>query len=316
MFYSNHRIAIDFGTRYIKMIYGKKTSKGISIIKHGIFDAPPAYCDIVNENHNLEPLLEFVMNEKIKTKNVTIGIKGQDIIIRHIEIPAMNDRLLKQAMNLELKQYISKDLEDYTTGYKKLTEIIHNNKKILNILLVAVPKPKIYKYSNIINKLGLNLSFVDIFANSMSYFFMRNDVIHKECVALLDIGYMSSTIVLLEDGKLFFHKDINVGSRVMENPTDGQSVNNDTVYLNTLIEEIIKVFNFYISRVPNKDIVCLYLTGGGANCNGIINVIKSRINIEIKLFDGFLFENIDNIDSIAKEDINLYINCLSLLLKN
>jgi len=319
MFYGNHMIALDFGTKCIKIIYGKKAGRGATIFEYGIYDVPEVLsCNkgIMEEDYISEILTDFLSMRKIKSKNISIGIKGHDIITRHLEMPIMNDKQLKQAVKYELQQYLTMDLSDYSVGSKKLSEAIYNGKRTMDVLLVAAPMKKINDYLNLAAKAGLRVKLIDIFANSITAFFKSNEKVIENSLALLDIGFSSSSVILIEDSKLFFQKEINIGTKhILESCDDKFSLCREAV-LNTLAEEILKILDFYTSRHPSKDINCLYLYGGGSNIHNIVDTIKNLINIETKLFDESLLENINNIDSGLKRNIHLYLNCISLLLRN
>lgn len=319
MFYSNHIIALDFGTKCIKIIYGKKTGSGATIFEYGIYDVPDVFFSnkgIMDEDYISKVLTDFLSIRKIKSKNVSLGIKGHDIIIRHLQMPVMSDKQLKQAVKYELQQYLTMDLSDYSVGSKKLSEIICNGKRTMDVLLVAAPMKKINDYLNLITKVGLRVKLIDIFANSITAFFKSDEKAIKDSLALLDIGFSSSSIILIEGSKLFFQKEINIGSKhILESLDDKFSLCKEAV-LNTLAEEILRILDFYTSHHPSKKINCLYLYGGGSNILNIVDSIRNLINIETKLFDESLLGNIINIDSGLKKNIHLYLNCISLLLKS
>jgi len=357
LFYDNNILAIDIGSKYIKVIHGKVKGSGVSLINYGICETPKeTYVDenMGNKRDIAKAISELLNSKNIKCKNVRMGIKGQDIITRHIEMPLLSDKQLKQAVKLDIQQYLSMDPNDYVIDSKKINKIETKEKKAYNVLLVAAPKRKIDNYFFIADKLGLKVEAIDLLSNSVVRFFDMKDINKvnndmKKCTAMIDIGYESTLITIIEDGKLFFERELGSGIQdidIMLRKAFGASIdeiealrrdivslnnsekdkdnadprvyyanNNARGIMDNLIDNIIKVFDFYTSSGINKNINCVYLYGGGSKLNGIIDYIKSSINIETKIFNEEMISNIYNISNDMKKDMELYINCISLLLR-
>lgn len=357
MFKDESAIAIDIGSKCIKMVHGKKSSKGLSIINYGICNTPSNafYDSNINDKRNLTKVMsELISLKNFKSSNAIIGVKGQDLIIRHIEMPVMSDKQLKQAVSLEIQQYLPMNPDEYVIDSKKISKVDNKEKKALNVLLVAAPKRKIDDHYSVVSKLELKVKAIDIFANSITKLFdsgekknYLNDT--TDCIGMVDVGYESTTVILIENGKLFLEREfsnglkkidsmiakvfpagpeqiesirksnININSYEKGSPNDDPRIyyinNNARQIVDSLVDDIIKICDFYASNGFNKSVKRLYLYGGGAKLPGIADYIRSSTSIETKEIDSDLLSNINNTDQTMKDNIGLYLNCISLLLR-
>lgn len=357
MFNSDNRIAIDIGSKFIKIVHGRKKKEGISIIDYEMLITPEnsySHCNINDKRDILKAVKSYIEEKKIKSGNVIIGVRGSDIIIRNFEMPMISDKQFKKAVEFEVQQYLPMDPNEYEIASKKAGWIEEKSKKALNVLMVAAPKRKVKDHYFIASKLGLTVNAIDHFANSVTRFFekdeSKNDSNYKtKCTVLLDIGYDTSTVTIIENGRLFLEKQLYTGVRDIDAvitkvfvtvPEDIEALRKSTVSLlaaenqgdtddpriyyannntkqivDTLIDGMMKVFDFYYSSGYDKSIECIYIHGGGSRLKGIDEYIKNSTNIDTKLFNKDLLNNINNIDDEFNENIHLYANCISLLLR-
>jgi type IV pilus assembly protein PilM len=355
LFGDSNAIAIDIGSRFIKVIYGKRTKTDISVLGFGICSTPgDAYenGNITGKRELISAVSGIIEKGDYNTKNAIIGMKGSDIIIRRIEMPEVPEKQFKQAASMEIQQYLPMDSNEYVIDSKMIGRKNAADKKMLDILLVAAPKRKVEEYLYIVDKLDLKVKSVDIFANSVVKFFEKDSEYVKgnyDCIGMLDLGYRSSTITLIEQGKLFLEKEIDTGTRnineSIENTLGGRFDNIDKIQLkvlnlvapkkdfggmdpriyecnvnakkiiDNLMDEIVKVLNFYTSSGYNKNVGCIYLYGGGSRIAGIEEYINGSIGVETRLFGSESLEGIKNVNWKFKNNVQLYINCLSLLLR-
>jgi type IV pilus assembly protein PilM len=353
LFGDNSALAVDIGNKLIKVVYGKSNKKGISIISYGICNTPKnSFIDgnMSDKREIINSISELLNKKNIKAKSLLIGIKGSDIIMRHIEIPLMPTKQLRQAVMLEVQQYLPMDPNEYIIDSKIIDKIDTKEKKVYNVLLVAAPKGKIEEYMGIADRLGLKVGAIDISANSIVRFFEGREGFLNKSICTVDIGYTSTTVTIIENGKLFLEKEVDAGikqvdemlEKVFANTIEStedlrqkvvhldafESVSNgaeDPRYyyannsarqiIDKLIDNIEKIINFYYTSGFNKKIDSMYVFGGGSRINGIVDYMRNTTNIDTFTLSPDLMGNVDNLQGEIKENTDLYANCISLLLR-
>lgn len=313
MFYAKSIIAMDMGSKYIRAILGRKLGQNVSIIDYGSYEVPYDLDDGLNSIKNLLDGLSKIIGRMIpKQRNVLIGIKDPNIITRHIILPVMKEKYLKQAAEYEFNQYLPLSSNEYVIGYK-ISKILKDS-RCADILMVAVPRRTVDFNMEIANKLGMSIKGIDIFANSILGLF-NCDAYSSDSSLLADIGYRHTDIIILEGCSLYFHRCLNIGSStIVERKMDSlQSVNYSI--LDELVDNLLEVLEFYSSTRPGKVVRHMYLYGDGAGIHGVLDYIKSLLNIEISALHERVIGNVRNMDEFLKDNLHRYLNCLSLLFK-
>jgi type IV pilus assembly protein PilM len=343
----NNRIAIDLGNKYIRLLVGKKTN----ITNFGIINTPEGSF-IDDKIEAVEPLSdtisEFLTNEKIKVKKVNFVLKGQDIIIRHIETPIIDDEGIRKVLQWENEQYLPGGTDNYYVDYEIVEKISNKEKKAYKVIAVSVPKEKVDKYVELSEKLKLELNAIDISHNCIARVF--KDVFKKnkdiENMGVIAIGYKSSTITILENSKLVMEREVSFGiyNIIMElakveeleiantelekrffnefSFTDldifkqfqSEIYSRVRFLFDNVFTSFNKVIQFYTTGKTKKILDRIYIIGEGADIRGIDRYLSTYFNTMVKTLNSF--KNSDIRMSVpVRGNLKLYINAYGLLLR-
>lgn len=351
MFGNNNILALDIGSRLIKTVYAKGGKRGISVLNAGICETPRgSFLDgsISDKSSIASAVRDMISSLNIKPKSVIIGIKGQDIIMRQIEMPPMPAKQLRQAVKLEIQQYLPMDPNEYIIDSKIIDKIDSKDKKAYNVLLVAAPKEKVNDYIYIAERLELKVLAVDLFANSVVRLFGDANDSGGKTFCVIDMGFSSSTVTIIESGKLFIEKEVDIGiggidamlekvfantienvgdvrKRIIRlNSFDMAGSDDPRVYyannsarqiIDKLIDNVEKIINFYFTSGLGKRIDCIYLYGGGSRLNGITDYMGTATNTDTRHLSWDMVGNVGNAGDDLKRNADLYANAISLLLR-
>lgn len=350
--FDNNILALDIGYKAIKVVDGKINKKGVSILSHGVCSTPDnAFTDgNINDKRVITDSISTLINQNnIKPKSIIMGIKGSDIIMRHIEMPLMPSKQLRQAVKLEVQQYLPMDPNEYIIDSKIIDKTDTKEKKTYNVLLVAAPKKKIEDYMFIADRLGIKVDAIDVFANSIVRIFENNNEFLKRSICTVDMGYSSTTVTIIENGKLFLEKEIASGineldemvGRVFTNTIESnESLRQKIIHLSAfesmankddprfyyannsarqiidkLIDNVEKIINFYYSSGFNKKVDNIYIYGGGCRINGILDYFRSITNIETHGIVPELMHGVEKMNDDIRQNMDIFTNCISLLLR-
>ncbi|KPU43735.1 competence protein A [Oxobacter pfennigii] len=317
MLFNKNILVMDIGSRYVKVVQGKRYKNGVRITGHGICDVKEGSEDIAEEADVVEKIHKLLMQKKLKAKNVSMGIKGRDLIIRRLSLPDMKHKELQQAVYYEITEYLPIDYNEYVINSKKLDVINKDGEARAEVLLAAAPKSKIDKYTDILGRLKLKARVIDVFSNSMSNLFQnlpQEDENSDECIGILDIGYISATFALMEKGNLYLEREISFGTKVIDESIYNTK-NKTRDAIDEILEHITKIMDYYILSGSGKRLKLIYIHGGGAKLKDIENYIKACLNVETRFFGHEFLNNIYGLDKELMDNIHLYINCLGLLLR-
>ncbi|MBT4365714.1 MAG: pilus assembly protein PilM, partial [Desulfobacteraceae bacterium] len=169
----------------------------------------------------------------------------------------------------------------------------------------------------------LNPCLVDVDAFALQNIYETNYEVDDECIALVDIGAVKTSINVLKGTDSLFMRDVSLGCSQVNNKIIDQtncsrveaeeiklSEKEDNISHEDLAEiissvvadwttEIRRALDFFYSTYPDERIKTIVLSGGGANIKEFQQLLTSQTSTDVKVIDPF--KNIDiegaNVDS-------------------
>jgi len=212
-------LAIDLGTRTTKAVLLEHTNDGFSLARFAVQDAP-IYDKALPQGLMTEHLRGIVEAMQPKTRQCTLSIGTADSLLRSTELPLMPVSEMRQMLKFNSKNYLQQDLRDYIfdcyivpprakasvepakAGVVKYKVWVGGTRReFLNTIEAAVRDAGLTPSQVTLGLLGP--------ANALE--FSRPDVFAKEVVALVDLGFKTSTISILAEGELCLSRSVEIG---------------------------------------------------------------------------------------------------------
>jgi type IV pilus assembly protein PilM len=330
---------VQIGNKDIRVLIGnKKTIKNFDKI-----DTPEgSFRDdkILDVNLLAKAIKRYITSGGIKLQKVSFVIGGQDVVMRHIEMPIMKEGL-DNAVKWEITQYLPDNGKNHYVDFQVIEKINTKERKIYKILVVAAPKDRSDAYADLADKLNLRLSALDIPSNCLARVFsVAGSKNNNKSIGILDMGLENSNIVILDKGKLFIEREWSLGiNNVISDLAEFKGVPIEQVKeefyhnfnflssnTNDETEKVIqgsfsnifssfnKIIQFYSTGKSKKVLDQLCLVGLGANIVGLENYISNYFNTPTNLVISPKDINI-NIKIPKKLDFKIYANLFGLLLR-
>lgn len=339
--YMGQKLAIDIGNSSIKMLFGNNRR-----ILHAASIKTPE--NSIEDNKIIEigkiynSINEYILENKLKVKNISFSLHGQDVVIRHTEIPIMDKKKLRESVEWEANQYLPENGMNYYLDYEIIEKENTNEKKVYKLITVAVPKEKVDQYVELSKMLNLRLDAIDIAANCAARVFMgaaRNGKEYRN-IGIIDIGSRSSSIVVLGNGKLFMEREVPFGidnlarevSRRLQidmreaikyfiNNFDFEKINPEQEMdrriqelFNNVFSTFLKVIEFYTTGKIQKNLDEIFVIGGGGKIKGIQSYLSKYLSSPVYIVD--IPEKMGRKMKVPKDcDLSFYINTLGLLMR-
>lgn len=341
-------LGLDIGRHYVKMVSVEKTKEGYRLLDAGtrLVSEPNAAYDPekIDKTHWVMAVKELFRQQGLnpkKVKGLATGISGSNASVKQITTMEMPSDELESAMTFEARKHIPMDGTDAVIDY----QIIGSNEQEvdkIDVGLVACTKGVLSGHMDLIKDCGLKPGIVDVNPIAMSNAFtFAKDIPDDGLVVLLDIGAVSSSLVVYGKGKQFFTRDLPIGGHhfVKElsekkeiNYTEAQdllfkdglsaSVNNASVdpdasvgiaertVFDNLVEDLRRSLRFYAKQTGQSFFLKIFLLGGAGETKGLPEFINSKLNIECDVFNPF--ENMDGADGISLTNKSQYATALGL----
>ena len=316
-------LGLDIGRQYVKMVVADKTKDGYKLIDAGsrLVPEPNSAYDPekIDHSHWVMAVKELFRQQGFnpkKAKGIISGINGSSASIKQITTMEMPSDELESAMTFEARKHIPMDGTDAVIDY----QIIGSNKKEvdkIDVGLVACTKGVLNNHLDLLKECGLKPGVVDVnpIAMSNAFSFIK-DMPEDGLVVMLDIGAISSTLVVYGKGEQFFTRDLPIGGHHFVKELsekkeigyieaqdmlyrdglsasksdgvtgDGVGIAERTVY-DSLVEDMRRSLRFYAKQTGQSFFLKIFLTGGAASTPGLTGIVNEKLNIECAVFDPF-----------------------------
>lgn len=334
-------IALDFDGNLVKIMIGNnKVIKYNDIIELPIDSIDSN--DSANINGAVSTLSTYFMKNGIKEKDVIISIHESDVVVRHIEVPIMDDKSIKNSITYEINQYLPQSGKNHYIDYEIIDKIDDGTKKLYKLMVAALPREKVDKYVQIISKINLRLLSVNIAPNTVAACFESLAKLdkNKTNIGIIDVGNSSLSISILDNGKLFIERNIPFGilnfvndvmekrginkSRAMEYLFNTFSFDNSYEYdesedkfrkdFDNVLSSFSKVIQFYATGRANKRLDKIYIIGSGSKIRGLNNYISDYFDAETEIIQSEK-QLVLNVKFTGKVNMTDFVNTTGLLCK-
>lgn len=278
-------IGLDVGNRHINMVKLSNTTKRWQLTKF----ASVKINSNQGQQEKMRQLERLVQEQDISGSAVNIGVSGESIIVRYIELPKMNKGEITQALKFEAQQYIPFKIEEVIFDYHIL-EPPNSNRNRMKILLVAAKKQVITEFIELMNQIGLKPNLIDINSFSLINCFQNSGppVKKEDIFALINLEFDLVNIDILQGETPFFTRDISLLEDVLsmrqEEGKGKQIFEMARPLLENLIREIRVSIDYYESEFE-KQVAVIYLSGEAAKVSELVVFFSEQLGREVKVWN-------------------------------
>ena len=316
-------VGLDIGSSSVKLVQLKEKKGGFQLLAYGSAPLPPeAIVDgaLMNSAAIVQAIQELVSMQRVKSRDVAIGVRGHSVIIKKISLPRMSQEELDESIQWEAEQYIPFDVKDVNIDTQILTPE-GDAAGQMDVLLVAAKKDMINDYTSVCAEAGLTATVVDVDAFAVQNAFENNyDQNPNDTVVLINVGAAVSNINVLSRGITTFTRDITMGGNAFTEEIQkqlnisydeaealkvGGQGESDAVVpqeVERVIQgvadqmggEIQRSLDFYASTAADGKVTKVFLSGGTARVPALFKVLEARANVPIEILNPFKNVEVDN----------------------
>ena len=306
-------VGLDIGSSAVKAVELKRNGASYELLNIGI---EPLGQDTVVDGSIMDALsvsfaIEKIFNEnRIKIRNVATSVSGHSVIVKRVTVNATTDEDVYTAIHEDAQQHIPFDMAEVNLSYQALGPSANGSGT--DVMLVAVKREKILNHTNVLSQAGKIPTVVDYDGFAVYNSFELNyDIPSDQMGALLNIGASIMNIVIGRDGNPLFTRDVSVGGNQYtdtlqkeldlsfedaERLKQGFEVSNISPdqklpHLRSVTEilmlEIQKTFDFFRQTTSTENIQHIYISGGTAKIEGLMDQLKAEFNIPVEIINPF-----------------------------
>ncbi len=322
-------IVLDIGTYRIKLLYGffsngyvvaEKTATMLSpegIISNGLLNVEVA-------TNALTYLLDS-LDLKNRLSGVSI-VESSTVVSRSLTLPYLTPEDLNSMVHMEIQRLFADVLQNYMVDYTCLN--ITDNEdggKQANVMVFALPENIYQAYFDMFENCKVSQRVLDILPNSTSRILRQRTFINEELCspndtfAFVDMGHMSTSIIIVSKGVLAFTRTLakggnNITSRISEAlgvdyaVADRMKIESSDMlgddelnsYVGEEMEEILgeiqRVFRYYLSNQgSNGAIDKIFIYGGTSRIANLDSYMAQNLGIPVSSINALNFINLKHL---------------------
>src|SRR5512136_1175398 len=320
---SKPAVGLDIGSSSVKLVQLKEKKGGFQLLAFGSAPLPPeAIVDgaLMNSAAIVQAIQELAAQQKVKAREVAIGVRGHSVIIKKISMPRMSQEELDESIQWEAEQYIPFDVKDVNIDTQILTPEADAAGQ-MDVLLVAAKKDMINDYTSVCAEAGLNCTVVDVDAFAVQNAWETSyEQVPNQPVVLVNFGAAVTNINVVVNGLAAFTRDITMGGNAFTEEIQkqlnisyeeaqalnvgGQGETHAVIAheVERVIQsgadqmggEIQRSLDFYSSTAADSHVGKVFLSGGTARIPALFKVIEQRSGVPVEVVNPFRKVEVDN----------------------
>jgi len=214
MFGSKGVVGLDIGSSLVKAVQLRKSGKGIELERFGTAEIFPGgdkgRVGFDVNSARVDAIKRALADAKITARQVHSSVGGEPVIVRYIQMHAMPEAELRNALQWEAEGYIPYEIDEVNLDSVILGPSSDAQNK-LDVLLVAAKKQLIEEHIRLIRSADLQPVVIDVdsFAFLNQYEFNERPS-PDAIVALINIGSQTTSISIYRGGVPRFSRDITI----------------------------------------------------------------------------------------------------------
>ncbi len=256
---------------------------------------------------------ELLAKGRFTVKRTAIGIANQKVVVRQIDMPAMEEEELRGALQFQAQEYIPIPIEDAILDHQILDEVsAENGERTLKVLLVAAQREMVNGFVEVAQEAHLDPAVVDLspFAAMRALASSTPLLGTRESEAIIDIGAAVTNIVVHEQGKPRFVRILPMGgadvtdalvagltidaeeaesvkARIGLSPEGGPVPAEGAAKLieqraSAFVDEVRGSIDYYLTQLGAVRISTVILTGGGSKLPGLHERLAAALHLPVE----------------------------------
>ena len=300
-------LAVDLGTRTTKAVLLERRDDGYSLARFTVQDAP-IYDKALPQGLLTEHLRSIMEAMQPKTRQVTLSIGAADSILRSTELPLMPVAEMRQMLKFNSKTHLQQDLRDYVFDCYIVPP---NSQRPVEPRRAGVVKYKVWvggTRRELLQTLETSVKAAGLTPNQVTLGmlgpinaleFSQPDSFAKEVVALVDLGFKSSSISIIADGELCLSRSVELGGdRLTTGLAEAMNITyaeaegikvgmpqEVEAHLQPLVAPLgreLRASIDFFEHQREKTVTKVLITGGAARSDFLIQLLQAELGVVCK----------------------------------
>ncbi len=291
-------VGLDIGSHSIKAVQVRVDQGRPKVVRYGLLHTPEAVQanKSGSEAATIAAIRGLFRSKSISPRRMSTALSGQNLVLRHIQIPKMSEDELREMLRWESEQYIPIPKDESVYDYHIVPH--GRDDEQMQVVLVAAYRKQVDELLSVVGGAGAQLDAIDIEPLAVYRALQAGDYDLDQFVAIINIGAVGTNLSLFNDGLLQLTRVIPVaGGEFTRAVAQGLSLSLEEAearkyqgglgdpmlapYLSgpaeRLTSDICRSVEFYLYKNRELSFPKVYLVGGSARLQGLMELLRHEL---------------------------------------
>lgn len=303
-------VGCDLGHGAVKLVQLAPADRGWKVVHAELHELSPE-----SRNGEAWPSAQAIQVAQhpawLVGESVAVSLQSRPPVVRHMDVPPIPPRELREALKWEAKKATSLALEEMVVDYVAGASLGGTPDRKIPVTMVVAERAAVEGEFRQYQQAGLPVKVMDI--NPLAFYHaahrLERDQTGSGCVALVDIGTARMEINVVKQGALRFTRSVPLGGEALtqsviqklgadfgqaeaikrEQGLTGNAKIQEVLRpeIDRLVVEIQRSIDYYRAQSRDGALEGMFLAGGAPLMPGFVEHVASFFDAKVSLFNPF-----------------------------
>lgn len=310
-------IGVDLGSSSLKVAQIERTQSGLALLGAGSVEIPHEYRNDRAAIFDFQSgsIHKLLKTGEFKGRKAVLSLPASSTFIMQIKVPAALSTHLDDAVKNELRDKLTYPVEDAVIRHCLVGNVYGGGEEMQELFVVAAMRSEVDAYIDAAHRAGLKVVGIDIEACAIVECFarlLRGGSDESSVTLFIDIGWLTTQIVLAHGRRIAFARNLPVGGRALDQGVadalkipieqacrirmkmlqeQKNSAAEDDLFrilddkIAEITDEITRCMRYHESIFTDRHIERVIFVGGQAHNSRLCEAIAKRLNLPAQIGD-------------------------------
>lgn len=303
-------VGCDFGHSAVKLVQLKRRGSAWSVVHAELRELTPEARG--NEEWPSRQAVQAAAGCRwAQREDIAVSLQSRPAVVRHLSLPVMPQRELRDALQWEAKKASSHAVEELVVDYVNGPPVAAEQGRVMPVTMVVAERRAVEDEFSRYRTTGLRVKVMDV--NPLAFYYaahrLDRDQTGPGCVAFVDIGASRMDINIAKQGALRFSRSVPLGGDALTDslarvlgidPAQAEVVKREQGLsgnakvlevlgpeVDRLVVEIQRSVDYYRAQSHDGPLEALWVGGGTALTPGFVEYLAKFFDANVRLFNPF-----------------------------
>jgi len=299
-------LAVDLGSRNTKAVYLQRQGDALVLNRFAVLDAPIFEKSLSPELLS-EHLRAVAQALEAKTRLVALTTNVNEALVRHVDMPRMPIEDMRLILKHNSRNYLQQDLSNYVFDCHVLPSSVGVAQK-QKVLVAGGRKQFVDDYVNGAKNAGLVADHIvpGLIGPVNAFEMAMPEPFANEVIALVDVGFRSSSICILQQGELILSRVVAIGGdRLTSAISEGMNISYAEAEgikigmageVQSILESVLiplgrelRASIDFFEHQQDQPVSAVFMTGGSTRSEFVVQILQQELMIETRTWNPTSF---------------------------